>query len=159
MVHENDSELCERDNWVCDLDGRQQGWEEETKDGVKMPRGEEPVPPPQCQGGAGRRLRLIVLLGCPYHADMLADLERGAQPQLHGHEEVVVANEAQSSAIDLVLDKSVDVGLIAEVGEELPHVLRRPLDQRSAAGVHVGWGGGANHAHTHTRQSATPTHQ
>lgn len=69
--------------------------------------------------------------------DLLTDLERGAESKFHGHQEVVVSDQTQRSAVNFVFHELVDVGLIAESREKVSHVIDCPFIQRSAIGVSV----------------------
>ena len=52
---------------------------------------------------------------------------------------MVVLDQAQRPPVDFMLNKFVQVRLVAKGGEELAHVLHRPLVQGGATGVEVGW--------------------
>ena len=64
--------------------------------------------------------------------DLLADLERWSQSQLHRHEQVVIPDQTQRTSVDFVFHKFVDVGLVAESRQKISDILNCPLVERSA---------------------------
>ena len=76
-----------------------------------------------------------------YSIDIFDDFQRWAKSQLERHQEVVVLHETKSLSVDFVLHETIEICLVAEMGEKLTNIIHRPRMEGGSSGMSVGCGG------------------